>query len=165
MLEYFLSSGADINRHREGGETPLLTASLGLHWDIETFELMLAAGADVNKATSSGETPLHRAALRGGFEVCKLFIERGADVCRANKRGETAAQLVIERETTNKELYMYLKGLEDEQVKQSLLFKRARTEDVGEEPDKNDDGDVADNAETTATTNTADDENDKHDKL
>jgi ankyrin repeat protein len=55
-----IEAGADVNKARDDGVTPLFMASLDGNETV--VQALIVAGADVNKAADGGTTPLHIAA-------------------------------------------------------------------------------------------------------
>jgi ankyrin repeat protein len=73
-----ISSGADINKKRNDGATPLLIASLNGHTEI--VKLLLESGADNSIADDYGFTPLLIASQKSHIEIVKMLLESEADV-------------------------------------------------------------------------------------
>jgi len=80
-----LACGADPERKREDGRTPLhLAAASGS--DL-TVALLLSATGDVAPADSAGVTPLHLAAGGGHLAVVEHLLDSGADPRATDERG------------------------------------------------------------------------------
>ncbi|KAF5833477.1 ankyrin repeat-containing domain protein [Dunaliella salina] len=92
-----LDAGAAVDKADEGGQTPLLIASLWGHKDIAA--MLLDAGADVDKPINflvGGTTPLYRACQNGHKEVAQLLLERGATLDAANEVEQTPMFIACE---------------------------------------------------------------------
>jgi ankyrin repeat protein len=87
MVEFLLTSKADVNARDKYGTTPLEEAAQWGHKDVA--ELLLDNKADVNARDNFGWTPLHRAALRGRKDVAELLLDKGADVNAKASDGAT----------------------------------------------------------------------------
>jgi ankyrin repeat protein len=62
-VEVLLKEGADVNKAKNNGTTPLCMASQNGHCDV--VEALLRGGADVNKTVNDGGTPLYIAIVHG----------------------------------------------------------------------------------------------------
>ena len=78
MVEYLITSGANVNVTNANGLTPLHLASQSLYPQIARTSL--EHGADVNGRTPSGETALHRAAFHGRAKMVEMLVGHGADI-------------------------------------------------------------------------------------
>lgn len=113
------------------GNTPLHEAARS--YATTGLEVLLAAGADVNIQNRYGNTPLHMAAVNS-FQsaACEMLFYTGADVYIYNNDAETPADILRARNSTNRELYLRMKKMEE--VKRntlSMMFKRARVNYYG----------------------------------
>ena len=70
-------SAAHVNRHHDGGNTPLLAAANGGNPGL--VRLLLKHGADVHAARDDGWTPLLAAVDGGAHDVVAALLEAGAD--------------------------------------------------------------------------------------
>ena len=77
-MRVLIESGADINKARDIGVTPLFIAAHKGHEAV--VRALIKAGADVNKATDGCATPPFVAAQNGHEAVVRALIEAGADV-------------------------------------------------------------------------------------
>jgi cytohesin len=79
MVEFLLTTKADVNAKDNAGSTPLHQAAAadGGHSDI--VELLLAHKADVNAADTQGLTPLHYALLADNPDVATALLNHGAN--------------------------------------------------------------------------------------
>ncbi len=77
VVELLLRAGADRDKAKETGATPLFIASLGGRKDV--VELLLQAGADLDKSAKNGFTPLFAASHTGHKGIAKLLRQAGAD--------------------------------------------------------------------------------------
>jgi cytohesin len=95
IVRALIDAGADVNKVRDNGMTPLFAAAYKGHGDI--VRALIDAGADVNKARDDGATPLFAAAQQGHVEIVRALIDAGADVNKARDVGETLLmRLVVE---------------------------------------------------------------------
>ena len=86
VARLLIDKGAEVDKAKDDGATPLLIACWNGHLDV--VGLLLDKGADVDKATDRGVTPLFIACESGKFEVARMLIEAGADVEKGNKTTE-----------------------------------------------------------------------------
>ena len=96
-MKTLIKWGADVNKARSDGFTPVITASAGGHADIA--RALLAAGADVNAADNGGWTALMCASFCGRIEIVRDLLTAGADKHAVSKRGNTAHTLAGRRGT------------------------------------------------------------------
>ena len=90
MVEFLLTTKADVNAKDNAGSTPLHQAAAadGEHSDI--VELLIAHKADVNAADKQGLTPLHYALLADNPAVAMALLNHGANPnVKDNKAGHT----------------------------------------------------------------------------
>ena len=71
MARLLLEKGAQVDRARENGWTPLLIACQEGHAD--TARLLLDNGAEVDRAKEDGRTPLYIAKSQGHSSVVALL--------------------------------------------------------------------------------------------
>ena len=62
MVKALIEAGADVNKARNDGWTPLYSAASKGHEAV--VKALIEAGADVNKAENDGWTPLYIAAQK-----------------------------------------------------------------------------------------------------
>lgn len=100
MITFLLGHGADPNRCRQGGSSPLFSAVR--HGDLEVVHLLLLHGADPS-AQEDGLTALDEAKAYGHLEIVDLLTKSGARGRSLKKErglpardGELAAVLVRE---------------------------------------------------------------------
>jgi len=86
IVEFLISSGADVNAKENDGDTPLIEASEGY---LELVKILVAKGADLNSRDDDGNTPLHEAASQGHTDVAEYLISKGAEINARNEKGET----------------------------------------------------------------------------
>ena len=72
-----LEMGADPNYNGRDGDTPLIVASMGSHYEI--VRVLLNAGARPNVQGKNG-TPLLAASMGGNRYIVKILLDAGADV-------------------------------------------------------------------------------------
>lgn len=89
-----LNSGAEINKARRNGNTPLHVASERGHAKI--IQALIDAGADVNKKNDDEKTPLHLAAENGEIDAIKELIANKSDVNLKDEDGSTPLHLAAE---------------------------------------------------------------------
>jgi ankyrin repeat protein len=86
-----MEAGADVNKARNNGATPLLMAA---QFGNETLvRALIKAGADVNRASNEGVTPLFVAAGFDHETVVRVLIELGADINKAAENGGTPLRI------------------------------------------------------------------------
>jgi predicted LPLAT superfamily acyltransferase len=89
VVEALLRGGADVNKAKKDGTTPLFMASQKGHCDV--VEALLRGGADVNKARNDGATPLFMASHNGRTPCVEALVRARADLTLA-LRGKTPLQ-------------------------------------------------------------------------
>lgn len=77
IVEYLVSSGAEVDAVDYFGYTALMRASRNGH--TSTVEYLIKQGAKVNQKHIRNDTSLHEAVFGNHLEVVKLLIENGAD--------------------------------------------------------------------------------------
>jgi Ankyrin repeats (many copies) len=88
----------------------------------------------------NGNTPLHLAANKSHMDVCTILLTRGADARIKSNDGKTAADLIPAVDSdTGRELYEYLKKIEEERADVEMTFKRAHVENIDSDSDDEDD--------------------------
>ena len=92
-VEKLLANGTSVDSKDKRGNTPLLFAVRGDHYEI--VQLLLAHRADVNTKGSIGLTPLHIAASHGLRAIIQLLLDNGADVNQKNNRDLTALHYAV----------------------------------------------------------------------
>ena len=80
-----LDDGAEVDRAKEDGATPLFVACD--NGRVDAARLLLENGAEVDRATENGQTPLFIACSEGHVEVARLLLDKGAAVDRAKETG------------------------------------------------------------------------------
>ena len=82
-----IEAGADVDKARDDGTTPLLMAAQ--EGRVEAVRVLLEQGsADMNKANNNSQTPINIAAFMGRLEVVKLLLEKGPDLSIKDKWGD-----------------------------------------------------------------------------
>ena len=71
-----MEAGADANKARDDGVTPLYIAAQKGHDAV--VRALLEAGADVNTAWDNGATPLRIAAVNGHEAIVHILSDAGA---------------------------------------------------------------------------------------
>ena len=71
IVKGLLAGGANKDKARDGGVTPLFIAAREGH--IAAVEALLKVGADKDKAKDDGATPLFIAAQKGHEEIVELL--------------------------------------------------------------------------------------------
>jgi ankyrin repeat protein len=79
------TSGAD------GGQTPLMLASIGGH--VEAIRVLIEKGANLEAADESGMTPLILASFTGHVQAIRMLIEKGANLEAVDENGMTPLML------------------------------------------------------------------------
>ena len=87
-LNELLTEGEeDINERGNGGQTPLMMATLS--GVPAAVRLLLKAGADVTIGEKDGYTPMHGAGFQGRAEIAQLLIDHGLDPSDMHADGYT----------------------------------------------------------------------------
>ena len=88
-VKRILQEGADINQRFNGGQAPIITASL--YNDLNAIEYLVEQGADKDVTNSIGMSALHYAVCtHDEIEVPQYLLDKGADMEVVNCRGHTA---------------------------------------------------------------------------
>jgi ankyrin repeat protein len=88
MVKLLLDAGANPNRARTSGETPLMTAART--GSVEVLKLLLASGGNPNAASArSRQTALMHAISERHSEAARTLVEAGADVGARSAGGFT----------------------------------------------------------------------------
>jgi len=77
-LKKLVENGADINRERNNGATPLFIACQNGHENVVKY--LLEHGVNINKELNDGWTPLIIACCKGHENVVKYLLEHGANI-------------------------------------------------------------------------------------
>jgi hypothetical protein len=87
QLEAAIKEGADINKARDDGFTPLFIAAENGHSEV-VKHLLAKEGIEVNKAANNGFTPLHVAARKGHVNIGVILLIHGANFDIVKIRGD-----------------------------------------------------------------------------
>jgi len=98
-----LEHKVDVNNTDSLGNSALMVAILGLHYDV--VQVLLAAEANINYTHDSGFTPLHLAIQVSKLDIIKLLIDSNADV---NANGPDSTPLRLAVYSNNIEAVKYL---------------------------------------------------------
>ena len=99
VVRALVQGGADIDKAKEDGYTPLYVASWKGHVDV--VRALMEGGADIGKADEEyGRTPLHIASEYGEVEVARALMEGGADITKATNAGSTPLQIATANQHT-----------------------------------------------------------------
>lgn len=90
IIEFLISSGANVNAKNKFGVTPLFDAA-----NAEVVKALVSKGADVNAKLTNGssQTPIHYAR---NAEVVKALISSGADANVKDTYGRPPLHLVLD---------------------------------------------------------------------
>lgn len=91
MATYLISQGADVNKKRLDGVSPLWLA-VCLE-EVALVQLFINKQADLNSANQVGLTPLHLVVKQLQFDLFKLLIEAGADPSLKAANGQSVIAL------------------------------------------------------------------------
>jgi hypothetical protein len=69
------------------------------------------------------------------MDVCKILLASGADARIKDGDGKTAAVIPDTNSDKGRELYAYLKKIEEERAELEMAFKRAHVEDTNSDSD------------------------------
>lgn len=106
VVKLLLKSGAKMDLHTDGEDTPLATAIKA--GNLELVEILLDAGSDVNMKVGSFGSPLVAACKEGSLEMAKLLIEAGVDLSTTNLVGHSALLITVLYRESQLELFEYL---------------------------------------------------------
>ncbi|UCH83917.1 MAG: ankyrin repeat domain-containing protein [Candidatus Latescibacterota bacterium] len=87
LVEYLVSSGAEVDAPNNVGQTPLLYAAYDGH--VEICEFLIRVGAKADFRDGRGNSPLDFAARQGQLDVVALLIAEGAEIDRDGRDGRT----------------------------------------------------------------------------
>lgn len=91
-VKKILAKGGGVDVPDDGGQTPLISASMLGYVDM--VELLLQYNANVRvKDHAWGNTALHYAAENGHVKIIKLLLAAGADKTMPNNNGHTALEM------------------------------------------------------------------------
>ena len=100
--KHLIEKGADVNRAKHDGTTPLYSAvSDSRHIihnerELDLVKLLLEKGADINMATDIGWTHLYKAVVDKNLEIVNILLEKGADINKADNNGFTPVMMAID---------------------------------------------------------------------
>jgi ankyrin repeat protein len=90
MVDFLLTTKADVNARDDSGSTPLHQAAAAEGEHSDTVEVLLAHKANVDAADQQGLTPLHYALLADNPDVALTLLRHGANPnVKDNKVGHT----------------------------------------------------------------------------
>merc|ERR1711948_58922 len=84
-VDKLVKGGADINALGNGGQSPLMAATLA--GSAKAVEALLKAGADATIGEKDGYTPFHGAGFQGRADVAKILFKHGLDVYTTHSDG------------------------------------------------------------------------------
>jgi ankyrin repeat protein len=90
-VQALLQGGADVDKARDDGTTPLFIASQQGH--LPVVQALLQGGADTDKVADNGATPLCMSSHQGHVPVVHALLQGGADVDKA--RDDSITPLII----------------------------------------------------------------------
>lgn len=79
MVEFLLTTKAEVNATDNAGSTPLHQAAVAEGNNADLIETLLAHGANVNTVDKLGLTPLHYATLANNVDAVKSLLSHGAN--------------------------------------------------------------------------------------
>ncbi len=90
VLEFLVSSGADVNAKDKRGRSPLLIAMTGFYSSSYNMaRVLLAGGANPNAQDQYGIAPMHFVAQDTNVDLFKLLTDNGADINLRDNDGNT----------------------------------------------------------------------------
>jgi ankyrin repeat protein len=99
LTQFFLNTGADVNKVDKTGRTPLHWVAINGHAAI--VELLLEYGADVNKVDNNDNIPLFTAAYSNADkDTVELLLKAGTNVNQTDKNGNTLLYLAATQSKT-----------------------------------------------------------------
>jgi hypothetical protein len=78
MLTTLVNAGADVNKGKDNGVTPLHAAACAYPLKADKLTALVGLGADVNRADCAGWTPLHMAVKCNEVDGTRMLIAAGA---------------------------------------------------------------------------------------
>jgi len=93
VVEYLLSSGADVSKVDINGMTALHRAIM--ETNIRISRALISAGADVNARDARSMTPLHRAVEEVEPDLVHMLLQSSADVTVRDGNGSTPLHLAV----------------------------------------------------------------------
>ena len=93
-LQCLVAAGADVNRAKNTGATPVWIAAQEGH--AEAIEALARLGADVNRANNTGATPVYIAAQNGHAEAIEALARLNTNVKRAEENGATPVYIAAQ---------------------------------------------------------------------
>lgn len=101
MIEFLITSGANIDFKNKNGQTSLVIAIIKSFPEI--VEILIKAGANVNIKDNLGWTPLMYAATKFGsgrnipdnLKMIDLLLKNGAKIKEKSNKGETAFDIAL----------------------------------------------------------------------
>jgi ankyrin repeat protein len=96
VVKLLLEKGADVNKHNEGGETPLHYAAR--HGHVKVMEILLDHGADPTKKGTGCGTPMQWAGSRGQIRAIKMLMRYGVSINQPGSGDTTALHEAAEHD-------------------------------------------------------------------
>ncbi len=84
LIDVLVENGADVNRTKKGGMTPVMIAALH---NYDGLLALLKHGADPNAITEAGATALHLAITENNLDATRFLLQNGADPNLENPDG------------------------------------------------------------------------------
>jgi ankyrin repeat protein len=94
VVQCLLEHGADKDKARDNGATPLFIAAE--NGDLPVVQCLLEHGVDNDKVDNEGVTPLWIAAHNSHLPVVQFLVEQGADVKKADNEGWTPLHIAAQ---------------------------------------------------------------------
>jgi len=82
-----LDNGAEVDRARENGCTPLWIACANGHASLA--QSLWERGAKIHRASKDGATPIFAACQKGHVDAVRLLLDNGAEIDQADRWGTT----------------------------------------------------------------------------
>lgn len=106
VVKLLLKSGAKMDLHTDGKDTPLAAAIKARNLHI--VKLLLDAGSDVNMSVGSLGSPLIAACREGSLKMAKLLVDAGTDLNTTDLVGHSALLITVLERRSNLRLFEYL---------------------------------------------------------
>ena len=110
MLTTLVNAGADVNKGKDNGVTPLHAAACAYPLKADKLTALVGLGADVNRADCAGWTPLHMAVKCNEVDGTRMLIAAGAIVNTMDMYGATPLDTAVGNEYVDQTLVAALKA-------------------------------------------------------
>lgn len=95
VIEAFLNAGVAIDYRFEGGQTPLMAASINGKLDVARY--FIASGAEINARDSGRYTAIHWTAFYNRIQLVDELCNSGAEINAVQNSDDTPLSLAVTR--------------------------------------------------------------------